>query len=107
MSPHTREVITMGRKDKHRRVTKYICGNCKRPVDMNKQHDCDIDAETSTALTKYRRQEDTIVVWFTRRGQELLRLEDNGDIYYRGVKIDNDQMIVDGLRDFLIDQGYL
>lgn len=34
---------------------------------------------------------------------EVLRLEPNGDIYVHGRLADNDKLVVDGLREFIIE----
>ena len=38
---------------------------------------------------------------------EILRVEANGDIFYKGRLIENDKEIVDGFREFFIVQGYI
>lgn len=40
-------------------------------------------------------------------GEEIIRIEYNGDFYYRGKLIDNDKQVVDAFRDFLSTKGLL
>jgi len=51
--------------------------------------------------------EDTDIVFFSNDAEEILRLCDNGDIYVHGHLVENDQDVVDGLREFLKKSGYI
>lgn len=51
--------------------------------------------------------EDTDIVFFSNDAEEILRLCDNGDIYVHGNLVENDQDVVDGLREFLKKSGYI
>jgi hypothetical protein len=51
--------------------------------------------------------EDTDIVFFSNDAEEILRLCDNGDIYVHGNLVENDQDVVDGLREFLKKSGHI
>jgi hypothetical protein len=38
---------------------------------------------------------------------EIIRIERNGDFYFKGKLIDNDKQVVEAFRDFLRSQGYI
>lgn len=42
------------------------------------------------------------IIFYVDKGKEIIRLEGNGDIFVRGKKIENDKLLVDALRDFLL-----
>lgn len=51
--------------------------------------------------------EDTDIAFFSADGEEILRLCDNGDIKVRGNLAENDKAVVDGMREFLKNSGYI
>lgn len=48
-----------------------------------------------------------VITFNTDPVTEILRLENNGDIYIRGKLAENDKEVVNALRDFLNDVGYI
>ncbi|MBU5670245.1 hypothetical protein KQJ23_00235 [Paenibacillus sp. MSJ-6] len=44
---------------------------------------------------------------FCGNQEEILRIENNGDIFVRGALVENDAQVVSGLRNFLSEQGAL
>lgn len=49
----------------------------------------------------------TKITFQLKDGEELLRLEENGDIYVKGNLAENDKEVVWALRMFLIGHNYL
>ncbi len=51
--------------------------------------------------------EDTDIAFFSAGGEEILRLCDNGNILVHGKLAENDQTVVDGMREFLKTSGHI
>ena len=50
--------------------------------------------------------EDNTLIFTQNYGKdELLKFDNNGDIYVKGKLVENDKQVVDGLREFLKSQG--
>lgn len=49
----------------------------------------------------------SLLVCYSPDKEEILRLENNGDFFFRGNLIENDKKVVDAFRDFLSTQGFL
>lgn len=49
------------------------------------------------------------IVFFyaSNNNNEIIRICDNGDIFVKGVMIENDKQVVDALREFLSRQGFI
>ncbi len=61
---------------------------------------------TITLLDDYKVSSNLIQI-NSNNSEEILRIEYNGDIFYRSRLIKNDKEIADGLREFLTEQGYI
>lgn len=50
---------------------------------------------------------DTSLLQFNAHGKEMLRFMPNGDIFVYGRLADNDMEVVEGIKAFLKDSGYM
>lgn len=82
----------------------FICQDCGQTVEMHRIHVCD-KSENNVIIDGIRKT--TIVAFFTPENEEIMRFEENGDIFVKGAKTDNDKAVVDAMRIFLQTQGYL
>ena len=51
--------------------------------------------------------ENNTIQFVTNENNEMIKLCENGDIFVKGKKIENDKEVVDALREFLKTQGFL
>lgn len=52
-------------------------------------------------------EDEKLLVCFSPNNEEILKINNNGDFFYRGKLIENDKKVVEAFRDFLRGQGYL
>ena len=62
--------------------------------------------DKNLAICNFVPDENTIY-FHTDSVTEILRMENNGDIYIRGKLAENDKEVVDALRDFLKEVGHI
>ena len=48
----------------------------------------------------------SLLLMVDEKGNEILKFETNGDVFYKGKLIENDKQITDGFREFLKLQGF-
>lgn len=51
-------------------------------------------------------KEASILIMVDKEGNEMLKFEQNGDVFYKGKLIENDKQVTDGFREFLKLQGF-
>jgi hypothetical protein len=50
--------------------------------------------------------EPTFIIFKGKDNLEILKLEPNGDIFVKGRLVENDKQVVEGMRSFLLSNGY-